>query len=337
MATSFLNATGSGDLARGIAVSASLDLAVFRERFRDWIDIGNLELAGQGKLDARYQRRGHDFEAGATAVFHDLRIGGLPVVGKVERRDLTLEGSLGGPAAASGWPENWRSSTLTLRSDRSSGEIKAVHDMATGALAVEAQAQLPRSADGRGERFEGELKLKWDGKVWDGERVAVSLVRDSKWGPGIGQDERIGWQGKGRYDPASDELVVESIAPREGARESTAWITGSQKARLTGLRSLGAAQIEATVNADLISISRLLAPQDQAWTGRIDALVQARRDRDLWNLGADRAARPRATGRRWLEAGDRGRRGRRGKSELRAAHRPARADRDRSESPVLAG
>ena len=36
---------------------------------------------------------------------------------------------------------------------------------------------------------------------------------------------------------------------------------------------------------ELASLGRLLAPEDQAWSGQLDALVRARPDRDLWNLG----------------------------------------------------
>ena len=45
--TPFLTADGQGDLDRGITVTAALDLAVFRERFRDWIDLGGVVLAGR--------------------------------------------------------------------------------------------------------------------------------------------------------------------------------------------------------------------------------------------------------------------------------------------------
>ena len=58
--TAFLTADGQGDLDRGIDVTAAVDLAVFRERFRDWIDLGGVVLAGKGKLDASYRRQGRD-------------------------------------------------------------------------------------------------------------------------------------------------------------------------------------------------------------------------------------------------------------------------------------
>ena len=56
--SSFLTATGQGDVDRGIVVTATLDLAAFRERFRDWIDLGEVDLAGQGKLEATLSATG---------------------------------------------------------------------------------------------------------------------------------------------------------------------------------------------------------------------------------------------------------------------------------------
>ena len=82
--TPYLNVSGQGDLDRGIAVSATVDLAAFRERFQDWIDLGNVELAGTGKFDGRYRRDGGLYHASASASFRDLRVGGLPL-GKTTR------------------------------------------------------------------------------------------------------------------------------------------------------------------------------------------------------------------------------------------------------------
>jgi translocation and assembly module TamB len=285
--TPFFTASGSGDVDRGITLVAALDLAVFRERFRDWIDLGGIELAGKGKIDARYQRRGNDFQAGATAVFRDLRIAGLPMVDKLERPELALEAAAGGPAAPAGWPDDWRHATLTARSDPAEGQIRALHDLASGVLAIDARAQIARQRDGHRERFEGAMKATRQKRVWEAEQITLALVRDSQWGPGIGALERIGWQGRGRYDPGRDELVLESVAnPPGDARETDTWIAGNQRARVTGLKALGATEIEASANGDLQSISRLLALKESKWTGALAARVQARCDHDVWSLGA---------------------------------------------------
>ena len=187
----------------------------------------------------RYQRRGQDFQAEAGAVFHELRIGGLPLVGSVQRRELAFEGTVGGPAAPSGWPDDWQTATFSARSDPASGTIQALHDLTTRVLVLDCQAQIQRQLDSRRERIEGELKAKWDGRMWVGEHISLALIRDSKRGPSKGQHERIGWQGKGRYDPQADELVLESLSPRDASGRSDLDHRETRNARVSGLRSPG--------------------------------------------------------------------------------------------------
>ena len=112
--TSFMTASGQGDLDKGIAVAATLDLAAFRERFRDWIDLGQLELAGHGRLDGLYKRQGQDYQASLNASFRDLRIAGLPLVEKVARDQATIEGKLVGRSTAAGWPVSWNDASLRM-------------------------------------------------------------------------------------------------------------------------------------------------------------------------------------------------------------------------------
>ena len=83
--TPFLTASGRGDLDRGINVTASVDLAAATQRLRDWLDLGRIELAGQGKIDAKYQRVATGFELGANAEFQDLGASGLPAIDSFQR------------------------------------------------------------------------------------------------------------------------------------------------------------------------------------------------------------------------------------------------------------
>ena len=57
--------------------------------------------------------------------------------------------------------------------------------------------------------------------------------------------------------------------------EPGAWIDGDQKLRISGLRSWPATEVEAAAKMDLASVGRLLSPEDQAWSGQLDALVRA--------------------------------------------------------------
>jgi translocation and assembly module TamB len=284
--SSFLTATGQGDLDRGIAVTATVDLAAFREGFRDWIDLGLVELAGKGKLEATYRRQGEDYLASVNGAFRDLRVGGLPLVAKVQREQLNIEGKFGGGATPSGWPRSWKELALHGSSGDSDLKLSAQAGATTGEYVVNGRASTSLHLDDRQHRLEGELIAKSAHGTWTADRLAVGLVRASKWGPGVAPDEAIRWEGKGRYDSQQDALTVESaVSPPHPPTQYETWITGNQTLRADGLKSLGAAQIEVAASADLSSLGHWLSPKDSPWGGRIDALARARRDREQWNLG----------------------------------------------------
>ncbi len=284
--SSFLTATGQGDVDRGIVVTASLDLAKFRERFRDWINLGEVELGGAGKIEATYRRQGDGYLAGVDASFRDLRLGGLPVVKKLQRDELTLDAKIAGAATPSGWPRSWKELSVHGASGDADGKLSAQAGATVDVLNVSGRGSMSLNVADRRQRLEGELTAKSANGVWTADRLALGLVRASKWGPGIGADEAIRWEGKGRYDAGRDELVLASLSgpPRPPTQYET-WITGNQELRVSGMKSPGTTRIDLAASADLSSLGRWLAPKDPPWGGRLDALVRAHRDQELWNLG----------------------------------------------------
>jgi len=284
--TSFLTATGQGDLDRGITLAAALDLAALRERFRDWIDLGQVELAGKGTIDARYARQGEEYSAGLSAAFRALRIGGLPLVERIERDQFNFEGTIGGPATVAGWPRSWKAISLRASSEKTEVRLQAHSNEPAGEIGLSGRATTQVVFDGREQRVEGELQAKSSQATWTADRLALAVVRASKWGPGIAPDESIRWEGRGRYDPQRDELVIESTArPPRPPSEHETWIYGDQRLRASGLKSPSVAQVELAANTKLASLGRWLAPQDPPWKGQLSTLVQARRELELWNLG----------------------------------------------------
>jgi translocation and assembly module TamB len=285
--SSFLTATGHGDLDHGIVVDATLDLAAFRDRFRDWIDLGKVDLAGQGTINARYQRRGADYQTRASMAFRNLRVGGLPLVEQIARDQLTLDCKVEGPATPSGWPQWWRDLSLRAASDQTDLQMQARLDNATGEIALEGRGSSRFVLDRRQHRVEGELRARSSQRAWTAERLALVVFRDSKWGAGIAPDLTIRWEGSGRYDPLRDQLVVESSAnrPRQENKGET-WIYGDQRLHVSGLKSATGARIELAAKTDLSALGRALAPDGGPWSGALDSLVEARRDGELWNLGA---------------------------------------------------
>jgi translocation and assembly module TamB len=286
--SSFLKATGQGDLDKGITMTATLDLAAFRERFRDWIDLGKVELAGQGTIDGLYQRQGQEYRASASASFRDLRLVGLPVLEKIQRDQLTIDGKMSGRATSSGWPLSWNELSVRGLSGETELTVSAKAGLASGELTLAARASSPLPLDGRPHRVVAELGAKSSPQGdWTADRLGLAVFRASKWGPGIGPDEAIRWEGKGHYDSRRDQLLIESIANHlRPAAENETWIKGNQSLRASGLKSLGAAQAELAANGGLKSLGQWLAPGDSPWGGEYEALVRARRDRDAWDLGA---------------------------------------------------
>ena len=70
--TLFLDATGAGDLDRGVTLNATLDLAGLQGGLRDLIDFGGLEMAGKGRIAAEYRRAGPAFSGRFAAELQGL-------------------------------------------------------------------------------------------------------------------------------------------------------------------------------------------------------------------------------------------------------------------------
>ena len=182
--SSFLTANGQGDLDRGIVVTATLDLAAFHERFRDWIELGGIGLAGKGKLEANYRRSGTEYQAGLDAEFRDLRLAGLPVVEKLERDLLKFDGKLVGAATSAGWPISWKN----LSAHGFSGDTDVKLSAQTGALpdtfVVTGRASTALTLAQRRHRLEGDLKAKSVNGAWTADRLALASGSGVKMGPG---------------------------------------------------------------------------------------------------------------------------------------------------------
>jgi translocation and assembly module TamB len=277
--TPYLNVSGQGDFDRGIAVSATLDLAAFRARLQDWIDLGTVELAGTGKLDGHYRREGGRYRASAIASFRELRVGGLPLGQTLERNEVSLNAEASGSAAPAGWPADWRVLSLQARSGPSDFNIRALTDATGGPVTLDGHIQTQWESGGSRQQFEGNLKAKWDERACTAEQISLVLVPVIEPGSVIGAGDAIRWSGRGRYDSSTDELVIESTT------SPSSTITGRQTAQISGLKTLGVTRAEASLTTDMAPIHHWLRPNERPWTGQLDTLIRARREKDLWNLG----------------------------------------------------
>jgi translocation and assembly module TamB len=136
-------------------------------------------------------------------------------------------------------------------------------------------------------RFEADVQVREKGGGWTTDRLALALLRASKWGPGIGPEEAIRWEGRGQYDPAADRLTVDSIPhPPAPRAESVTWIGGKQSVRIDGIQSPATARAELTAGGDVGTVVSWLSTEPAGLIGKYEAVVQARHDRDHWNIGS---------------------------------------------------
>src|SRR5262249_38702155 len=147
----------------------------FRERFRDWIDLGATVLAGQGELDASFRRSGPTYQARLGGTFRKLRIDGLAMVSKLERDQLKFDSELSGRLAPSGWPLDWSQGSLRVGSEPAEVHVQATNDV-TGKLGMSVRAQTELTWNDQRRLVEGELKASWDQSVWTADRIALAVI-----------------------------------------------------------------------------------------------------------------------------------------------------------------
>jgi hypothetical protein len=103
--SAFLKASGRGDLASGIIIDGSLDLAALARQAGDYVDLGSLELAGVGALHAELRDKGDGLQIKGSTSFPAASFG--PSGDALELTGLNINGSYrrGRTATAdrSGW------------------------------------------------------------------------------------------------------------------------------------------------------------------------------------------------------------------------------------------
>ncbi|HEX8203999.1 MAG TPA: hypothetical protein VF590_26220, partial [Isosphaeraceae bacterium] len=271
--SAFLDASGSGDLERGVALTGSLDLGRLQAQLRDLIDFGGLEIAGRALLSASYRRTGATFAAQLATEFHDLSLAGL--AGAPFRRDLVqLDCTAGGPASGTGLPGGWATVRLGLKAADIVADLTASHrDAAT--IGLTAAAASPVRLAARAGLAEGRFAGSWTGRLLQIDEVRVGLRPED---PVARADDamrlRVGTQAatpavpvgslalaaRGRFDAATGDLV---LGPLPGA-EPEAISLSADGLSVSGLgRSGGLLQGTLGLGGDLARLDGAMA----AWTG----------------------------------------------------------------------
>ena len=87
----FLTAKGRGDLAQGVHIDGSLNLAALALQLSDFVDLGSLGLAGAGLFHAEARELGDNLEVQGSTTFQKASIG--PEGDALELGGLKIEGS----------------------------------------------------------------------------------------------------------------------------------------------------------------------------------------------------------------------------------------------------
>jgi len=283
--TPFLTATGQGNLDRGINVSATIDLGAATQRLHDWVDLGRIELAGQGKIDAKYQRIASRFEIGANAEFKGLGASGLPAVETLHRDKVVAMLAVKGGAAPSGLPTSLHQLSLTGQSDLEEITLNAGLDQPSGVIAIDTRAQTQLVAGGKKQKAESALQAHWGDKEVTLDRILVSLVPIV--GPG-GQflpSEPARWSGKGKYDITKDELTITADSGPAGAKLKPLALVPTQ-VRVGGLKTRDAAWLDVNLTGDVPALSSLAGPDQPRLAGSLSGLLQGRQNAEGWEFAA---------------------------------------------------
>ena len=147
--------------SRASPLTATLDLAAFRERFRDWIDLGTVELAGQGKLDGLYKRQGEAVPGRAQRVV-SRPAARRPAAGRETRAQQADDRRQDRrPVDGSGWPVSWNELSVHAVQRRDRADAVGPARRGRGRARRDGGASIPLRSNGaaaapRG-RAEGEV------------------------------------------------------------------------------------------------------------------------------------------------------------------------------------
>ena len=252
-------ATGSGDLASGIKLQATIDLAALQAQLRDLIDFGAIEMAGQGRLAAEYRREGSTFDARLGSEFRGLRVAGLTSE-PIARDALTLHGEAKGPADASGLPTSWQAARVRVQAGDLVADVSASDP--SGTLTLNAMASGPLEVSGRAGQADLKVAARRADRAWDLDDVRLRLQPAD---PALNGAGAMSIAARGRYDEATGTLA---LSPIEGVAPAPIGLTkeGLRIANLTG--SGGPIRAEGGLIADLGGLDRSLA----TWLGSAQGL-----------------------------------------------------------------
>lgn len=253
---------GSGDLAKGVTLSGRIDLAAMQAQFRELIDFGGVELAGQGRLAADYRKSDKGFVARAAADVRGLKVAGLTAQ-PVTRDSAKLDAVLGGPVDPSGLPSGWLGLRLNVKSERDS--LAAAATQADGTVVMNATVSTPLTVSAREGQVDGRVVGRWTaGKapgtgVFEFEDLRAALKPTD---PALIGQGTVSLAVRGKVDLGTEDV---SLLPQP-AGPGTALQLGAEGLTLHGFSKIPTPQRSAkfAVEGDAAAIDRALV----VWMGQ---------------------------------------------------------------------
>lgn len=271
--TAFLDASGQGTFAEGVAITGSLDLARLRDQMGDWIDLGKLAVAGRVALDGRWQSRDGHYEAGIEARGRDLRVDGT-AAGPIARDEATFTARLAGPASDGGWPASVATAGFTVDGRGPTASLDLAHREA-GRWGVRLRAAGPASVGGEARSVKADVEGEWEA-----DRVALRFGSSRLTLSDAGGGSRLDLAFRGRYDHAAGALALEpDLVP--AADPSTALAIAPEGVRVQGIgRGLAELHASAQFESGPEAVARALGRPAGAGPGRGTILVRVDGDGD---------------------------------------------------------
>lgn len=247
--TPFLEASGGGDVDRGVEVRATADLAALRANFGNLFDLGDLDLAGEARLDGGYRRQADHFEARlAIDLTHPQLLG---VADRLLGRDSArVEARLDGPVGPEGFPRGWKSGRVGVTSGTFTADLGATA-LPDSSVSLDARASGPISAAGRTGLAEGTFAARWT----SGRSLAIDKAGLELRAADGGRS--VGLSATGRID--LDAGLLELDATPGGGPV----MIGPDGLRFAGLGSAEGWKGEGSLVADLGPLDKAMA----GWSG----------------------------------------------------------------------
>jgi translocation and assembly module TamB len=249
-----LDLNAQGDLDRGVTLTGTLDLTTLQAQLRDLIELGDLDVAGRGRLAADYRRAGETYQARFVIEFRGLTIAGLTET-PIRREMVRLDGSAIGPRSAQGLPDDWQTARLSLKAGDLRADLTA--NQRSGAMAVRANASADLTSPTPG-RAEVNASLIGQGRVWEIAELRAGIVpTDPQAAPAT-----VAMAARGRVDLDKGDARLTPLPGSSGVALGLA----PAGVAIQGLgRTDVPLNVDATLLGDLAAMDRLLA----AWSGAV--------------------------------------------------------------------